>query len=119
MEDYILREIDRLGEMLLMIARRLGLLDGNKPDYSLTDIKEEFGMAGCPIDLEMLLHQENPVRYLVETEKISDHGLETFIDIIFHSDLDEDRKQALLSDALAYLDGKGHFSFRLHSFSSD
>ena len=119
MEDYILREIDRLGEMLLMIARRLGLLDGNKPDYSLTDVKDEFGMAGCPIDLEMLLHQENPVRYLVETEKISDHGLETFIDIIFHSDLDEDRKQALLSDALAYLDGKGYFSFRLHSFSSD
>ena len=119
MEDYILREIDRLGEMLLKIARRLGLLDGNKPDYSLTDIKDEFGMAGCPIDLEMLLQQENPVRYLVETEKISDHGLETFIDIIFHSDLDEDRKQALLSDALAYLDGKGYFSFRLHSFSSD
>ena len=37
------------------------------------------------------------------------------IDIIFHSDLDEDRKQALLGDALAYLDGKGYFSFRLHS----
>ena len=32
MEDYILREIDRLGEMLLMIARRLGLLDGDTPD---------------------------------------------------------------------------------------
>ena len=119
MEDFILREIDRLGEMLLLIARRLGLLDGDKPDYSLTDIKDEFGMAGCPIDLEMLLQQENPVRYLVETEKISDHGLETIIDIIFHSDLDEDRKQALLSDALAYLDGKGYFSFRLHSLGSD
>jgi len=119
MEDYILREIDRLGEMLLLIARKLGLLDGGTPHYSLTDVKGEFGMAGCPIDLEMLLHQENPVRYLVEIEKISDHGLETFIDIFFHSDLDEDRKQALLSDALAYLDGKGYFSFRLRSFSSD
>lgn len=119
MEDYILREIDRLGEMLLMIARRLGLLDGDKPDYSLADVKDEFGMAGCPIDLEMLLQQENPVRYIVEIEKISDHGLETFIDILFHSNLDEDRKQALLSDALAYLDGKGYFSFRLHSLSSD
>ena len=32
MEDYILREIDRLGEMLLMIARRLGLLDGDTQD---------------------------------------------------------------------------------------
>ena len=118
MEDFILREIDRLGEMLLLIARKLGLLDGDKPNYSLTDVKDELGMAGCPIDLEMLLQQENPVRYLVEKEKLSDHGLETMIDIIFHSDLDEDRKQALLSDALAYLDGKGYFSFRLHALSS-
>ena len=118
MEDYILREIDRLGEMLLLIARKLGLLDGGTPHYSLTDVKGEFGMAGCPIDLEMLLQQENPVRYLVEIEKISDHGLETFIDILFHSDLGEDRKTALLNDALAYLDGKGYFSFRLHALSS-
>ena len=119
MEDFILREIDRLGEMLFQIARKLGLLDGGTPHYSLTDVKGEFGMAGCPIDLEMLLQQENPVRYLVEKEKLSDHGLETMIDIIFHSDLDEDRKQALLSDALAYLDGKGYYSFRLHSLRSD
>ena len=116
MEDYIIREIDRLGEMLLLIARKLGLLDGDTPDYSLTDVKDEFGKAGCPIDLDQLLQQENPVWYLVEKEKLSDHGLETIIDIIFHSDLDENKKQALLSDALAYLDGKGYFSFRLHSF---
>lgn len=119
MEDYILREIDRLGEMLLMIARKLGLLDGDTPDYSLTDVKDEFDNAGCPIDLDALLQRENPVWYLVEVEKISDHGLETMIDIIFHSDLDESKKQALLNDALAYLDGKGYFSFRLHSLNSD
>ena len=119
MEDFILREIDRLGEMLLLIARKLGLLDGDTPDYSLTDVKDEFGKVGCPIDLDMLLQRENPVWYLIEKEKLSDHGLETMIDIIFHSDLDEDRKQALLNDALAYLDGKGYFSFRLHSLCSD
>lgn len=28
MEDYFLREIDRMGEMLMLIARKLGLLDG-------------------------------------------------------------------------------------------
>lgn len=66
MEDFILREIDRLGEMLLLIARKLGLLDDGTPDYSLTDVKDEFGRSGCPIDLEMLLQQENPVWYLVE-----------------------------------------------------
>ncbi|MBR3075916.1 MAG: hypothetical protein IKH11_09235 [Bacteroidales bacterium] len=117
MEDYIIREIDRLGEMLLMIARRLGLLDGVTQDCSLTDIKDEFEKAGNPIDLDTLLQQENPVWYLVETGKISDHGLETFIDILFHSDLEEGRKAALLKDALAYLDGKGYYSFRLHSLT--
>ena len=118
MEDFILREIDRLGEMLLLIARKLGLLDGGTPDYSLADVKDEFDYAACPIDLDALLAQENPVWYLVETEKISDHSLETFIDILFHSDMEEDRKAALLDDALAYLDGKGYFSFRLHSLIS-
>ena len=95
------------------------LLDGNTPDYSLTDVKDEFGKASCPIDLDMLLQQENPVRYLVEKEKLSNQGLETMIDIIFHSDLDEDRKMALLSDGLEYLGGKGYFSFSLHSLIDD
>ena len=115
MEDYILREIDRLGEMLMLIARRLGLLDGDTPGFSLTDVKDEFGKTGCPIDLDALLQQENPVLYLVEEEKLSDHSLETFIDILFHSSLEESRKTALLNDALAYLDGKGYYSFKLHS----
>ena len=118
MEDYIIREIDRLGEMLLAIARRLGILDGDTPDYSLTDVKDEFEKAGSPIDLEALLQRKNPVWYLMKDCKLSDHGLETMIDIIFHSDMEEDRKAALLKDALAYLDGKGYFSFRLHSLSS-
>ena len=118
MEDYIIREIDRIGEMLLLIARRLGLFDGDTPDYSLADVKAEFGKAGCPIDLDNLLQQDNPVLYLVEEVKLSDHGLETMMDILFHSDLDENRKQALLEEALAYLDGKGYFSFRQQSLLS-
>lgn len=118
MEDFILREIDRLGELLQMVARRLGLLDGNAPEYTLTNVKEEFGKSGLPIDPDAVLGQENPVAYLVSTVKISDQGLETFIDIIFHSDLDEDNKLSLLHDALAYLDSKGYFSFRLHSLDA-
>ena len=119
MEDYIIREIDRIGEMLMQIARKLGLFSDNKPDYSLADVKEEFNMAGCPVDLDGLLRRDNPVLYLVEDVKLSDHGLETLIDIVFHSDLDEARKDALLQDALAYLDGKGFYSFKLHSLCSE
>lgn len=116
MEDYILREIDRLGEMLLKIARKMGLFLDEVPDYSLSDVKDEFGKAGFPYDLDTVLRQGNPVRYLADDCGISDQGLESFIDIIFHSDLDEDRKEALLRDALAYLDAKGYYSFRLHSY---
>ena len=116
MEDYILREIDRIGEMLLKIARKMGLFLDEVPDYSLSDVKDEFGKAGFPYDLDTVLRQGNPVRYLADDCGISDQGLESFIDIIFHSDLDEDRKEALLRDALAYLDAKGYCSFRLHSY---
>ena len=82
----------------------------------MKDVKEEFDKENLPFDLDAVLQQENPVWYLVEVVKLSDYGLETMIDIIFHSDLDENKKQALLNDALTYLDGKGYFSFRLHSF---
>ena len=117
MEDYIIREIDRIGEMLLLIARRLGLFLDDVPDYSLTDVREEFTQANLPFDLDAVLQQENPVAYLVENAQISDQGLETFIDILFHSDINEGRKKTLLNDALTYLDAKGNFSFRLHSLS--
>lgn len=115
MEDYLIREIDRLGEMLRMIARKLGLLDGTAPDYTLDDVKDEIGKSDLPFDLDAVLQQENPVWYLTQTAKFSDSALETFIEILFLSDLDESVKSALLADALAYLDGKGYFSFRLHS----
>ena len=118
MEDFILREIDRLGELLMMIARRLGLVGEKVPDYSVTDVKEEFDKAGLPFDLESLLQLENPIRYLVENRILSDQGLETLIDILFHSDLDENKKTALLDDALTYLDSKGYYSFKLHSLIS-
>ena len=79
MEDFILKEIDKLGEMLRMIVRKLGLLDGTAPDYTLDDVKDEIGKSDLPFDL------------------------------------DESVKSALLADALAYLDGKGYYSFRLHA----
>jgi len=119
MEDFILKEIDRIGQMLMGIARKLGLLNDVPPDYSLGDVKAEFAEASLPFDLDAVLQQDNPVLYLVEDAKLSDQGLETFIDIIFHSDLEEERKRTLLEDALTYLDGKGYFSFRLHALITD
>ena len=119
MEDFILKEIDRIGQMLMGIARKLGLLREETPNYSLTDVKEEIAQASLPFDLDSVLEQENPVLYLTENVKLSNQGLETFIDIIFHSDLAEDRKKTLLHDTLTYFDTQGYFSFRLHSLITD
>lgn len=118
MEDYILREIDRIGEMLTLIAKRLGLFDIQTPNYTLEDAMTEFRNGNLPFNLSAVLEQENPVLYLVEQQNLSDAALETFIEIVFHSDLSEPKKEALLKDALTYLDRKGNFSFRLHSLSS-
>ena len=118
MEDFILREIDKIGQMLAHIARRLGLLKGEKPDYSLGDVKSEFTRANCPIDIDTVLKQENPILYLTENEKLTEQALESFIEILFYSDIDESKKQTLLKDAINYLDNKGYISFKLHSFVS-
>lgn len=115
MEDYIIREIDRIGEMLLHVARRLGLFKSDSPNYGLAEVKQEFDRESLPFDMDTVLKQRNPVLYLAEEKGLSDAGLETFIEIIFHSDLDEAVKKALLADAIAYLDRKGNYSFRLHS----
>lgn len=115
MEDFILREIDRLGQMLLLIARRLGLFDSATPDYTLADVKDEFEKVNFPLNLDAILQMENPIWHLVDNEKLGNSGLETFIDILYHSDIDEAQKDALLEDAIAYLNGKGFFSFKLHS----
>ena len=119
MEDILLREIDRIGEMMLMIARRLGLFGQKKPDYSISNVKEEISKASLEINLESVLKQDNPVCYLVEEKKFSDRALETFMEILFYSDLDESRKKVLLNDAISYLDGKGYVSFKLHSLVSE
>ena len=115
MQDFILREIDRLGEMLALIAKRLGLMGGGGTvDYTVEDVKEELSLEGFPVPLDEILRHENPVRFLVEELKLSDQALESFIDILFHSDLDEAVKNGLLDAALAYFAGKGYFSFRLY-----
>jgi len=93
------------------------LMDGETPEYTLADVKEEFDRSTLPIDVDEVLKQDNPVLYLVQEQGLSDRGLESFIEILFYSDLEEQKKAALLSDALSYLDGKGYFSFKLHSLT--
>ena len=115
MEDYILREIDRIGKMLQQIAERLGLFKSEPLDYTLADIQTELGREDWQIDLEQILQQEHPIAYLVTEVHLSDQALESLVEILFYAHIEEQARQTLLEDAVAYLDGKGYFSFKLHA----
>lgn len=117
MEDFILREIDKIGELLFHLARKLGLYKEDIPQYTVADVQSEFAQARIDIDLDAIVNQKYPISYLVEQEKVTLKALEALADIIFHSQgIDPKKKKEILDDAVTYLDSKGYISFRLHSF---
>ena len=119
MEDYLIREIDRIGELLVKVARRLGLFLDDVPHYSVADIKAEMEKVQLSLNIDEILTKDTAVLYLIEHENISEKGLEAFTEIIIHSDWDEAKKSVILKDAIQYLDSKGYYSFRLHSLSGE
>ena len=116
MEDFILREIDKIGELLFHLARKLGLFKEDIPQYTVADVQSELIQVSLNIDLTPIVNQEYPIYYLVEHEKVTLKALEALTDILVHtSDISEEKKKEILNDALTYLDSKGYISFRLHS----
>ena len=116
MEDFILREIEKIGELLFYLASKLGIYKESIPNFTVADVKSELTQAEVDIDLDSIINQEFPISYLVEEQKVTLKALEALTDIIVHtSDIDPEKKKEILNDALTYLDSKGYISFRLHS----
>ena len=120
MEDYILKEIDKIGLILQKIAIKLKIMDENKSSAGCTmiDIKAAFTEYGLNFDPAAVLSEKHPVSFLVDTLHLSDEALELFVLTMLHSDIPEASKQRLLSDAITYLDSKDTYSFSLHSMMS-
>jgi len=118
MEDYVKRQIDMIGQMLLALAKKLGLVDGNVANYTMQSVQDEIKESGFNMEIERALSEEHPVAYLVESLQLSNEAIETFAEIVMNSDADGQVKQRLLNDAIDYLDNKGYFSFFLHSYPS-
>ena len=120
MEDYILKEIDKIGLILQKIAIKLKIMDENKSNAGCTmiDIKAAFTEYGLNFDPAAVLSEKHPVSFLVDTLHLSDEALELFVLTMLHSDIPEASKQRLLSDTITYLDSKDTYSFSLHSMMS-
>ena len=116
MEDYIIREIDRIGELLVGIACRLGLIKDVPAQCYADDITKELKSHNLDLDVGQVFRQGNPFLYLMETFKLTEKAVEAFAEIVCHTaDIEESKKKQFLQDATQYLDSIGYFSFFLHS----
>jgi hypothetical protein len=115
MEDYLIREIDRIGEMLAYIASKLGL--GSMPEQSEVlgrQLNSELVKA-LDIDYEVLLAMSAPIEYLVVEKCFTNANLEELAVMMYRALPASDKLNGFLSDVTAYLDHQGVFSFVLHS----
>lgn len=116
MADFIEKEIDKIGEMLLGLMERLGVVGqkgGQKIDHS--KINAEMQHLRLNLDVEKLLDQPMAVTYLVEEIGLSDMALESFANLMYHSDCDEQKVQKFIRDVIAFLESHGYYSFLLRS----
>jgi len=118
MEDYLIREIDRIGEMMVEIARRLGILSNTASRINQVKLKDSFADMKLELNLDEIIKMEFPIQYLVEEQNFTDNAIEGFTNLIAHSDFDQNAVRNLLNDAITYLDGRGYYSFLLHSLTT-
>jgi len=79
MEDYVKRQIDLIGQMLLALAKKLGLIDGDAANYSMQSVQDEIKASGFNLDIDCALSEEHPIAFLVVVARDISHSLYTLI----------------------------------------
>lgn len=118
MADYILKQIDMIGQLLRALAKKLGIGGDDTPDYDLETIKQKAQELDSMIDFNEIIAANNPALYMTNSLGYTDDAIETFAEIIMNSKADEATKAKVLDSVLVYLDNKGQFSFSLHAFKA-
>lgn len=119
MADILLREIDKIGELLLAAAYRLGLFKENPEGFSMKEVQNEFDRCGLDLKIDTVLESDTPLVILVEQMHLSEQSLETLCQLLYESDKDSVKVKKLISDVIGYLTTKQYFSFTLASIPLD
>ena len=83
MEDYILREINRIGELLAALLDKIGLLKrSGTPERIRTAAKTELAET-LDIDIDTLLCGPDFIARLTDEYGFSDENLEKFAELLF------------------------------------
>ena len=120
MEDYIKREIDKIGKMLAAIIQKIGVLKETKSDDVVNVAKLEL-VEGLNLDIDELLQKEEFIEILIQEHHFNNDNLEKFADLIFdfiEATDDTDEKQNLIRcivNIYKYLDESSNtISFHRH-----
>ena len=115
MEDFLKKEIDKVAEVLGLIASKLGLGSLTIPSEVLTQQLNAELAASLDIDVRQLLEMPNPVEYLVSDKGFSDNAIELLAIMICQATPQTEALNKLIKNVVDYLDNKGYISFALHS----
>ena len=115
MEDYIIREIDKIGDVLALIASKLGLGTYAFPTDQLAVQMNTELVNDLDVDIYELLSKDNPLEYLVSEKGFSDRNLESLAVMMYQAGPTSDTLETFIKSTAAYLNQKGVFSFALHS----
>lgn len=82
MEDFILREIDRIGELLRALLGKVGLLKASHDDKAAIATAKTELVVNLNMDIESLLTQDDFIGVLVQEHGFSNGNLEQFAELL-------------------------------------
>ncbi len=120
MEDYILREIDKIGKLIQAVLQKVGLVKQSDESCVYRAAKVEL-LEKLNLDIDILLENENFVNILTGEYGFSNDNLEKFAELLFDlavASYDEPERMKLITGINAvykYLD-KHECSFSLNRY---
>ncbi|WP_295936908.1 hypothetical protein [uncultured Alistipes sp.] len=112
MEDYILREINKIGELIAALLGKIGLLKRSGAAEAIRETARTELLDTLDLDIDALLANDDFIAVLTDEHKFSEENLERFAELLFDltaasSDRDERiRLAAGIGAIYSYLDAK-------------
>jgi len=110
MEDYILREINRIGELIAALMAKIGLMrQSASPEQIRTTAKTELAEK-LDIDIDTLLDEADFIGRLTDEYGFGDQELDKFAELLFDmvaaSEQHAERLRLAAAAIYSYLDAK-------------
>ena len=109
MEDYILREIDKIGKLIEALLQKAGILRRSGAGEAVCETARTELAEALDLDIDTLLAREDFIGVLTREYGFSDENLEKFAELLFDFAADRDATVRLACGITAiyrYLDEK-------------